>query len=414
MAKLTIKQIPGLPTGRHADGDNLYLAVKGNSRRWVYRYQIAGKRNELSLGSFPQIALRDARAHSKELNAAQARGEDVRMVRNRILNKVETISTFEDCTKALIEIMRPEWSNKKHAQQWENTLATYAFPTIGRLPVNQITTNHIVAILTPIWRTKTETAQRVRQRVEKVLGWAKKTGKREGENPAAWTENLEYELAKPSRFKTVRHHPSLHWKQVPKFVADLRSRSGNIVLGTEVLILTASRFNMVRGARFSEFDFSDLVWTIPSERTKRKTPHRVPITPRLRSIVQAQWERYGSLEEKNGFVFPGQKSGKPLSSFDPAIDKSSHVWLDPNGEVITNHGFRASFSSWAAAQACYPFELAEHQLHHQVGNEVHRSYQRDDLLEPRREQMLAWEHFVLGANEANDQAALDLNAPSAN
>lgn len=182
MGKLTIKPIPRLPDGRHAAVESIATNV-------------AGKRNELSLGSFPQISRNDARAHSKELNAAQARGEDVRQTRNRLFNKVETVSTFEDRSKALIEIMRPEWSNKKHTQQWENTLATNAFPTIGRLPVNQITTDHIVTIPTPIWRTNTETAQRVRQRVDKVLGWTKKTDKREGENPAAWTENLEYELA---------------------------------------------------------------------------------------------------------------------------------------------------------------------------------------------------------------------------
>lgn len=395
MGSLTVKQVESASDGKHADGNNLYLVVKGSRRRWLFRYQSAGKRSELGLGVYPALSLKEARLLAMDLNQAQQRGEDVRKARDAALNRVDTPATFEDCATALIDIKRPEWTNKKHADQWTNTPTTYAYPVIGRVPVNQVTVDHIIKILKPLWHTKTETARRVRQRMEKVLGWAKQTGKRTGENPAAWNENLEFLLASPAKFQKAEHHPSLPWKELPRFVLDLRRRHGVIMLATEFLVLTASRFDMVRGARFEEFDWEKRVWTVPATRTKRNIDHQVPLTKRMIAIVEYQRERVSG-----EFVFPG-RTAERVSTLKPAISKSRETWLDAHGAQITIHGFRSTFREWVAEHGSYHGDIGEHALHHAVGNAVERSYQRSTLLEARRPLMQDWEGYALSCCDAS-------------
>ncbi len=378
-----------LPNGSHGDGNNLYLQVKNQSRTWIYRFKLGGKRPELSLGAFPATSLADARGYALELAKLIAKGVDPKSARDSLLNRVSEPKTLRECSASYIKMRGPEWTNAKHANQWQNTLDTYVHGRIGQIPVHQITTQHIYDCLEPIWITKTETATRVRQRVERVLAWAKKQGYREGDNPATWKDNLDLHLASPTKIHKVEHFPSLPWQHVPLFISDIRARRGVICRAMEFLILTASRFEMVQGAKWSEFDLDAMVWTVPASRTKRDVLHEVPLTQRCVELLEAQ-----RAVRVSDYVFNGQKTGKPVATFKPAITKSKTKWCDPQGRPITTHGFRSSFRVWVAEQTQFSGELAEHQLHHVVGSKVEQSYQRSTLVEKRRALMAEWEAYL--------------------
>jgi integrase len=296
--------------------------------------------------------------------------------------------TFDQCAEAYILAHKAGWKNAKHVDQWTNTLNTYASPVFGHLPVAEVDTGLVVKCLAPIWESKTETASRVRGRIESVLGWATTSGYRTGENPARWKGHLENLLAKISKTSRTKNHPSLPWQRIGAFMSALRAREGVSARAVEFAILTAGRSGEVRGARWAEFDMASKLWTIPAERMKAKREHQVPLSDAALAMLE-------SMPTDCDVVFPGAK-GQPLSdmSLTAVIRRMNSdakpVWTDANGEGITVHGFRSTFRMWAAETTNYPREVAEHALAHQLPDAVERAYQRGSQFAKRVALMAEW------------------------
>lgn len=378
---LTAKQVLGrLDPGRYADGDGLYLRVEpSGTRSWVLIYSRGGrgtnKRSELGLGSARDVSLAEAREIAARMRAAIRRGEDPRAVRGP--TKAETFGSVAD---AYIEAMSPGWRNPKHVAQWRMTLGDAYCRAIRSRPVAEIGTADVLAVLTPIWSQIPETAARLRGRIEAVLDAAAARGLRAGDNPARWRGHLAKLL--PARQRLSRgHHAALPWPDVPEFVAELRQRDAMSALCLEFVILTACRTGEAIGARWDEI--SGDVWTVPAARMKTKRPHRVPLSPRALAILDTIRPIGGQ------WVFPGAKADRPLSNM--AMLKL----VRPRG--ITVHGFRSSFRDWAAEATSFPGEVVEMCLAHTIASRVEAAYRRGDMLERRREVMLAWERYVCGA-----------------
>ncbi len=304
--------------------------------------------------------------------------------------------SFDECAKACIEAHEAGWKNAKHRQQWTNTLKTYVSPVFGRLPVQAVDTSVVLKVLEPIWAKRTETATRVRQRIEAVLDWAKVRELRAGDNPARWRGHLDKMLPKPGQVRKVQHHPALPYTQIGEFMSDLRKRGGIAARALEFVILCAVRTGDVIGndrddkppMRRSHVD-KDGVWTIPS--TKNSTQHRVPLS----ATAQALLVHMEPVSE-DAPVFSGIRAGEPISNMSMAavIERMNDDrtacglarYADPHqsNRDVTVHGFRSSFRDWAAECTAFPRELAEKSLAHSVGDETERAYQRGDLLERRR------------------------------
>jgi integrase len=288
--------------------------------------------------------------------------------------------TFDQCAADYIKAHRAGWRNAKHASQWESTLATYASPVFGTLPVASVDTALVMKVLNSIWTEKTETASRLRGRIESVLGWATTSGYRTGDNPARWRGHLENLLPAPEKVKKVEHHPALPWQQIGAFMADLRAREGIAARALEFLILTAARSGEVRGMRWDEVE--DGCWTVPAERMKAGKEHRVPLSDSAIALLE-KMPRLGD------YVFPGAKKGALLS------DMSLTAVLRRMGrEGITVHGFRSSFRMWAAEATNFPREVAEHALAHQLPDKVEAAYRRGDLHDKRKLLMQGWAEYV--------------------
>jgi integrase len=384
----------GLEPGRYSDrGHNLVFVVSPTGgRRWLFRYQRHGRRRELGLGPYPVVYVEEARELALELRRALLRGEDPA----RVLRRNRSEPTFREAAEALIDVKAEECRNAKHRQQWRTTLETYVYPRFGHVPVREVTVQHILEVLSPVWTKKTETATRLRGRIEEVLDYARAQGWRDGENPARWRGHLDQLLPKPSRVRTVRHHPALDWRQLPEFVAELRAMDGMAARALEFLILTAARSGEVRGARWREFDLDRKVWTIPAERTKSFREHKVPLGPRACELLLRQ------SRGDDGLVFPGAKgvmSDMTLSAVlrrmnKRHLDAGKTPWADAEGEWITVHGFRSTFRTWVQEKTEFSSELAEAALGHVVGDRTERAYRRGDALERRRELMEEWERFA--------------------
>lgn len=287
--------------------------------------------------------------------------------------------TFEEAAERYIEAHKAGWKNAKHAAQWTTTLKTYAYPLIGESPVQAIDTGLVLKVLEPIWTTKTETANRLRGRIESVLDWARVRGYRERENPARWRGHLEQLLPAPSKVQRVQHHAALPYADLPKFMEALRAQDGVSASALEFAILTVARTGEVIGAKWSEIDLKERVWTIPAERMKAGKEHRVPFSARTLAILKSM-KALGSGE----YVFPGLNN-KALSNM------ALLMLLRRMGrEDITAHGFRSTFRDWAAERTNFPAEVAEMALAHAVGDKVEAAYRRGDLFAKRRELMTAW------------------------
>jgi integrase len=298
--------------------------------------------------------------------------------------------TFDQCAEAYILAHKASWKNAKHADQWTNTLKTYASPVFGSLPVAEIDTGLVVKCLAPIWESKTETASRLRGRIESVLGWATTSGYRTGENPARWKGHLENLLATISKSNRTKNHPSLPWQRIGAFMSALRAREGVSARAFEFAILTACRSGEVRGARWAEFDIAGKVWTIPAERMKARREHQVPLSDAALALLASMPK-----DSDDDVVFAGTK-GQPLSdmSLTAVIRRMNGndkpVWTDANGDGVTVHGFRSSFRMWAAETTNYPREVAEHALAHQLPDAVERAYQRGSQFAKRAALMAEW------------------------
>ncbi len=383
--KLSPRQVDTLPEGFHSDGGNLYLRVKGGSRAWVYRFKDKGRVRELGLGSVKERKLKSARDLAADLRAAYADGRDPADLLRRD-DKPQGM-TFQQCAEALIEAKRPGWRNAKHAQQWANTLRDYAYETLGAKDPTAITIADIKAILLPMWATKTETATRVRQRIEAVLDYAAVHDLCDGtRNPARWKGMLDKVLPKPDKVRTKVHHAAAPYADLPRIMAALHDKEHVSALALRFIILTACRSGEGRGAMWDEIDLDAKLWTIPAARMKAAKPHRVPLADDAVAILRTmqEWRR-----EACTLVFPGARGG--LLS-DVAVNKTLHS-IAPD---VTVHGFRSAFRDWAAEQTAFPARVCELCLAHGNPDKVEAAYQRSDLFAKRRELMDAWAKFCGG------------------
>jgi integrase len=375
---------PGMNFVGQVAGLALLVKVTG-ARSWILRCSIAGKRRDMGLGGFPDVPLADARRRARDMRERIDNGEDPigqrREARAALAAKMAKAMTFSECVDAYLDAHSESWSNPKHRQQWRNTLTSYAGPVIGGLDVAQIEVGHVLKVLQPIWSEKTETASRLRGRVESVLSWATTAGYRAGENPARWKGHLQNLLAMPSKIAKVEHHAALPYRELGGFMADLAKMPGMGARALEFAILTAARSGEVRGATWAEIDVEAALWTVPGERMKAKAEHVVPLSDAALAIQRA-------LPREGSLVFPGARQGRPLS------DMSLTAVLRRMGRGdLTAHGFRSTFRDWAAEQTAYPSEVVEMALAHTIGNKVEAAYRRGDLIEKRRRLMDDWAKF---------------------
>lgn len=389
--------------GLHAVGGvaGLLLQVKDSgARTWILRVRVGGKRRDMGLGGFPSVTLAMARERAREARLAVDKGIDP--VEQRInARKAAAASsqsniTFEQAARRFIEAKRHEWKNEKHEAQWSSTLDQYAFPVIGRLHVRDIELSHVLKILEPIWTQKTETASRLRGRIESVLDWATVRHYRDGLNPARWKGHLDKTLAAPNKVTRKKHFAALPWTQMPGFMAGLRKREGISARALEFGILCASRSAEIRGALWSEIDVDAALWVIPAERMKAEKEHRVPLCQAAVDLLRAMPRLAGS-----ELVFPSP-SGKELS------DMSLTAVLRRMNMDVTQHGFRSTFRDWAAEATNYPREVAEMALAHTIGDKVEAAYRRGDLFEKRRAMMAEWAHYCA---QADTTPAVSENLP---
>jgi len=385
---LAARQVDTRKAGNYSDGGNLYLRVKDTgARSWVFRYKsggkgkIEGKVTELGIGSRDERTLAQARELAGKMRTALADGRNpatlVRTKRN------PTAKIFKDCALELIESKRSGWRNAKHVQQWENTLAQYAYPSIGdKLPAD-ISLVNVKAILLPIWTTKTETATRLRQRIEAVLDYAAVHDGSDRRNPARWKGNLDKILPAARKVTKHVHHAAAPYTDVPKIMSALRKKDFLSAYCLRFTILTAARSGEARGALWNEVDMSERVWIIPANRMKAEREHRVPLCDEAMEILtkMQQW-RIDDAER----VFQGNRGG--LLS-DVAVNNTLHA-IAPKATV---HGFRSSFREWGAETTMYPSAVLELALAHVNKDKIEEAYQRSDLFAWRRKLMSVWDSY---------------------
>ncbi len=383
--KLTALKVARLTKpGRYGDGKGLALQItKSGAKSWVFRFERDGRERLMGLGPLHTVSLSDAREKARHARLSLANGVDPLARRDVEVaaKKIEQASNldFDSCADKYIESREAEWKNAKHRQQWERSLRMHVSPHFGSILVRRIDTPLVLKALEPIWRTKTETASRIRERIERVLSWATTRGYREGENPARWGGHLEELLPNPAKLKRVQHHPALPFASAPAFFRELAVHRGTAARALEFTILTACRTGEVLGATWSEIDLEARVWTIQPERMKGNRTHRVPLVPATEAILKHQ---LGQHRER---VFPGASDGDGLSTMAMLT-----VLRRMNRQDLTVHGFRSTFRDWAAERTEYPREMAEISLAHTVGSAVENAYRRSDLFERRRGLMQDW------------------------
>ena len=387
--------------GRHCDGDGLYLLVKKTGGRfWIFRYKVnGGKLREAGLGRAGEsrncVRLAEAREKAAALFRQVKAGIDPLAARDAALTASKAAQqdasikgiTFADAARRYIDAHAPSWRNTKHASQWATTMATFANPVFGDIPVSEIGTAHVLAAVEPIWATKSETASRVRGRIESILDYAKARGWRSGENPAAWKGHLSLTLPTRSKMAKVKHHAALPWMETGNFMMELQVQNGIGARALRFAILTAARSGEVRGARWHEINLVGATWTIPAERMKAGREHRVPLSEQALAVL-AEVAAARTSDDPAALVFPGQSGGRPLSD----MSLTAVLRRMDRGD-LTAHGFRSTFKDWAAESTAYPAELSEMALAHTIGSKVEAAYRRGDLFEKRRRLMVDWGQF---------------------
>lgn len=405
--------------GHYADGGGLYLQVsKWGTKSWVFKFTLAGRTRGMGLGPIHTYSLAEARAKAGDLRKSVAEGHDPIEERKEAIAKVASeaapIMTFKEAVERTLEKKENEFRNDKHRKQWRSTLDTYASPVIGNMDVAAITTQDVLRVLSQdtdggtLWETKTETASRLRGRIEAVLSQATVAGFRAGDNPARWAGNLKELLPKPSAITEKGNQPALAVADLPAWFASLKKRDGISARAIEFLTLTAARSGEVRGMLWSEINdlYGDApMWVIPAQRMKAKREHRVPLSPEAVALLQ-------SIPHVEGteYVFPAVRGGAlsdmALSSVMRRMQesevKAGHKgWLDQrSGRPAVPHGLRSTFRDWAAEKG-YERDMAEISLAHMVGSEVERAYRRSDVIERRRAMMAAWAATCRGERTDN-------------
>jgi integrase len=410
--------------GMYGDGGGLYLQVTGaGAKSWVYRYwvperdpatgelvrdpatkKVRGTSREMGLGSFTVVTLDEAREAAAEVRRLRHQGIDPIEARREAkqtaaLEKAKALK-FRDAATAYIAAHRAGWKCEKHAAQWTATLETHAYPVIGDLSVQAIDTALVMKAIEPIWSTKTETAGRLRGRIESVLDWATVRGYRKGENPARWRGHLDHLLPARSKVRKVEHHPALPYGELAGFLVALRAEEGTAARALEFTVLTAARTSETVGAPWDEISTREKLWTIRSERMKAERDHRVPLSKRALAIIEDM-----KTKQDGDFLFAGGKAGKPLSNMamlallermnERRATAGQPRWTDPmqDNKDVVPHGFRSTFRDWASERTSFPGEVVEMALAHAVEDKVEAAYRRGDLFDKRRRLMDAWAEF---------------------
>jgi len=382
--------------GRYGDGGGLYLQVQARrkqdgepasvSKSWLLRYERHGRERWMGLGALHTISLKEARDRARKARQQILDGVDPLDAKKaeraaRSLAEARSL-TFEEASRLYFDAHEKKWRNAKHRAQFVSTLRTYAFPTIGRLPVAEIDLGLILKVIEPIWQNKTETASRVRGRIESVLDWASVRGYRTGENPARWKGHLQHVLPARDRIAKPNHHAALPYTELATFVTALRAREGVAARALEFTILTAARTGEVIGSTWDEIDLHGKVWTVPAGRIKGGREHRVPLSDRALEILKSAPREAG-----NRFVFIGPRAGG-LSNMAMAAVLGRMERTD-----VTVHGFRSTFRDWAAESTNYPNHVVEMALAHVIGDKVEAAYRRGDLFDKRRRLMVDWAKY---------------------
>lgn len=392
-------------TRLHHDGGGLYLIVdhRGHSTSWTYRYTLNGRARMLGLGRYPEISLQDAREKAAEMRRQKAHGIDPQDARLKVRSAEKTEKArevpFEALCEEFIRNKESGWSNLKHGSQWRSTLATYAYPNLGRMAVGHIRAEDVLAVLRqpirsdsgtqPLWEVRPETASRLRGRIEAVLDYAKVKQLREGDNPAAWRGNLKLALPDKTKVRQVKPHRALPIDELPGLMKQLGLVDAPSARALEFAILTAARTSEALGAQWSEIDLKAGIWSVPAERMKAAREHRIPLPPSAMSLLRNQAAHAGT----HDYVFVNSK-GQKFSNM------ALLMLLKRMGRSeITVHGFRSTFRDWAAERTTFPRELAEKALAHTLGSKVEAAYQRSDLLERRRELMENWDRWCAGGSD---------------
>lgn len=382
---------PGLHSVGGLPGLALQVTPSG-ARSWILRVKVAGRRRDMGLGGYPEVSLAQARMQARTAREVIRSGIDPiaqkRDERLALALKNSKVLTFEQCASRYIDDNKAGWKNAKHTQQWTSTLTQYAYPVMGKLPVNEVDLPQVLAVLQPIWHTRTETATRLRSRIELVLAWATVRKYRSGENPARWRGHLDKLLPRPTKVAKVEHHAALAVDDIPAFMNLLRAQSGIGARALEFVILTAARSGEVRGARWPELDFDKCVWTVPASRMKAGKEHRVPLSDAAVTLLRSlPGPGHDSL------VFPGLQKltdgqAKSLS------DMTLTALLRRMNVPATAHGMRSTFRDWAGEKTSHAREVIEHALAHLLKDKAEASYARGDLFDKRRLLMNDWATFL--------------------
>jgi len=390
---LTVKEVKNAKGPKwYGDGKGLYLKVTAtDTKSWVFRWRdkASGKLRDMGLGPVTILSLADARVAAQDAHRiVRGNGDPVAKKKIEKVEEVVALSknmTFDQAAAQYIATkIEPESKNAKHVQQWTNTIATYASPVIGSLPLDEINRHHVLAILEPIWTTKTETATRLRQRIERVLGWATVMDLRDGENPARWENYLDNVLPSPGKIKTVKHFESMPYSELHEFLKDLRQRPATAARALEYTILTAARSGDVRGAQWDEINLKTKTWTVSAARMKMKREHKVPLSSTAIKLLENQ------KGEHEKWVFPGERGKNCLSNM------AMETLLRRMGrKPITVHGMRSSFKTWCQEKATkYPDEASELALAHVNSDATRSAYAKSQLIDIRRKLMADWAKFV--------------------
>jgi integrase len=379
---LTARQVETRKTpGLIADGGGLYLQIAPTgARTWIYRFQIAGRRRDMGLGSASVFSLAEARDRARAARRLVADGIDPIDARRAKVaaTRADTAKamTFAECADRYVAAHKAGWKNAKHAAQWGSTLGTYVYPVLGDLAVQAVDVGLVMKAIEPIWTVKPETAGRVRGRIESVLDWATARGYRHGENPARWKGHLDNLLPARAKVRRVEHHAALPYVEMGAFMAELRRQNGLAARGLEFAILTAARTGEVLGATWAEFDLEGRTWTIPATRMKAGREHRTPLSEPAVALLTA--------------LPQGAPDDRPFKLSNMAL----LMTLRRMGRNdLTAHGFRSTFSDWCAEMTAFPSEVREMALAHVVGDKVEAAYRRGDLFQKRRHLAEAWARF---------------------
>jgi len=393
-----VKEMPALAVKRlkepklHAVGGVPGLHLQISSRKaksWILRTVVGSKRRDIGLGAYPTVSLTKARDKARELKDQIREGQDPVLVRREIraslvAKQASTIS-FAEAARRFLDVKGDEWRSAKHRAQWKSTLDAHA-KLLASMRVSDIRTEHVLQVLEPIWKELTETAARVRQRIETILDWAAVRGYRSGENPARWKGNFEHLLPKPGKIAKARHYKAIPLSQMGRFMHELRQREGISARALEFVVLTAVRSGEARGARWAEIDLSDAIWTVPGGRTKAGREHRVPLSKPAIELL----ESIRPANAKQGDWVFAAMHGKSLSAMSlTAVMRRMKVDAVP-------HGLRSTFRDWAAERTSYPCEIAEMALARAIANKAQSAYHRGDLLAKRRRMMEEWATFCGG------------------